>query len=302
LSTLAFVQIGIFIDAQSVDDFVDHVRATADAGFVSAWAPQIFGLDALTSLAIAGREVPGIALGTAVVPTYPRHPAALAIQALTTSAATGGRLTLGIGLSHQIVVENMWGLSFSKPARHMREYLSALIPLLQEKSGTFSGETVTALGQLQVPKDVPAPSVVVAALGPLMLKIAGTLADGTLTWMTGPKTVGSHIVPHLSEGADAAGRPSPRVIVALPVAVTEDEAGARETAGRVFAVYGHLPSYRAMLDREGAEGPPNVAIVGDESSVRAQIEHVFTQGATEFIAVPFFEQQRTLEVLAGLVG
>jgi F420-dependent oxidoreductase-like protein len=301
-STLSDVRIGIFIDAQDVQTFIDRVRTTKDAGFTSAWAPQIFGLDALTTLAMAGREVPDIALGTAVVPTYPRHPMTLGIQALTTQSAIGGRLTLGIGLSHQIVVENMWGISFDKPVRHMREYLAALMPLLRDKSVSFDGETLKAMGQLQLAKDIPPPAVLVAALGSLMLKLAGTVTDGTITWMTGPKTVGSHIVPHLTAAADAAGKPAPRVVVGLPVAVTDDEQSARELASRVFSIYGHLPSYRAMLDREGAEGPEHVAIVGDESSVRAQIEDLFTQGATELMAAPFFEQERTLELLASFAA
>jgi 5,10-methylenetetrahydromethanopterin reductase len=295
------VRIGVFLDSQTPDELVERIRSTKDAGFPSAWVPQIFGPDALTALAIAGREVPGIDLGTAVVPTYPRHPMMLAAQALTTQASTGGRLVLGIGLSHKPVVENMWGISFDKPARHMQEYLSALMPLLREKSVSFKGEAITAMGQLSLPGDIPAPPVLVAALGPRMLEIAGTLADGTITWMTGPKTVGSHIVPRITEAADNAGKPSPRVVVGLPVAVTDDEAAARELAATVFSVYGYLPSYRAMLDREGAEGPPNIVVAGNESSVRAQIEHVFTQGATEVMAAPFFEQQRTLDLLADLV-
>ncbi len=293
------VRIGLFVDAQRLDDFVERVRGAKDAGLASAWAPQIFGLDALTALAVAGREVDGIDLGTSVVPTYPRHPSALAIQALTTQSATDGRLTLGIGLSHQVVVENMWGYPFEKPARHMREYLSALMPQLHDKKVAFKGETVTAMGQLMV-GDVPAPEVVVAALAPRMLKLAGTLAEGTITWMTGAKTVGSHIVPQITAAADDAGRPAPRVVVELPVAVTDDESAARERAANVFAVYGGLPSYRAMLDREGAEGPADVAIVGSEASVRSQIEELFAQGATEFVAAPFDERERTLEALASI--
>lgn len=294
------MKLGLFIDTQSLDEFVPRIRSAADAGFASAWAPQIFGLDALTALAVAGREVPTIELGTAVVPTYPRHPMALASTALTAQAATQGRLTLGIGLSHKPVVENMWGISFDKPARHMEEYLSALMPLLKDKSVSFSGETIKAMGQMQV-SDIDAPSVVVAALGPKMLALAGSLTDGTITWMTGPKTIGSHIVPRLTEAADAAGRETPRVVVGLPVAVTEDESAARERAATVFSIYGHLPSYRAMLDREGAEGPADVAIVGSESSVRAQIEEVFSQGATEFMVAPFMEPQRTIDAVAKLL-
>ena len=292
--------IGVFIDSQDLGDFVERVAGLAEAGFDSAWAPQVFGIDALTALAVAGREVGGIRLGTAVVPTYPRHPSVMAIQALTTQAASGGRLTLGIGLSHQVVVENMWGISFERPARHMQEYLSALMPQLRDGSVSFKGETITSMGQLQV-SGVEAPSVVVAALGPRMLKIAGTLADGTITWMTGTQTVGNHIVPHVAKAAADAGLPEPRVVVALPVSVTTDEATARERAAAVFAIYGHLPSYRAMLDREGAEGPADVAIVGDAASVKAKIAAVFDAGATEFVAVPFFEPKRTLATLAELL-
>lgn len=291
------MDLGVFIDSQNLDDFVGRVKWAADAGFGSAWAPQVFGLDALTALAVAGREVPKIDLGTAVVPTYPRHPMALASTALTAQAATGGRITLGIGLSHKMVVENMWGISFDKPARHMEEYLSALMPLLKDKTCAYTGETIKAIGQIQA-KDVDAPSVVVAALGPKMLSIAGAMTDGTITWMTGPKTIGAHILPRITEAADKAERPTPRIVVGLPVAITDDEAAARERAATVFSIYGQLPSYRAMLDREGAGGPADVAIVGNESSVRAQIEEVFAQGATQFMVAPFIEPQRTLEAVA----
>ena len=294
------MRVGLFIGTQKLDDFVAEVRKAADLGFTSAWAPEIFGLDPLSALAVAGREVPGIEFGTGVVPIYPRHPMSLAMSALTTQAATGGRLSLGIGLSHQVVVENMWGYSFDKPARRMEEYLSALLPLLRDKAVTFEGETVKAMGQLQT-GDVPAPSVLLAALAPRMLSLAGTLTDGTVTWMTGPKTVGGHVVPRLTEAADKAGRPPPRVVVALPTAVTDEVDAARERAANAFVIYGGLPSYRTMLDREGAEGPADVAIVGDEAAVRGQIEEVFAQGATEFVLVPFAERERTLATVAEMV-
>src|SRR3954451_24723594 len=147
-----------------VDGIVEHARTAADEGFASYWLPQIFGYDAITVLSIVGREVGGIELGTAVVPTYPRHPMMLAAQSLTASAASNGRFTLGIGLSHQIVIEGMFGYSFEKPARHMREYLSILMPLLHEGSVNFSGETLTYRGPVQIPAE-PCP-VVIAALAP----------------------------------------------------------------------------------------------------------------------------------------
>jgi len=180
----------------------------------------------------------------------------------------------------------------------MREYLSVLLPLLRDKSVSFQGQTMKVMGQLQ--SDVSPPPVLLAALAPRMLALAGSMCDGTVTWMTGPKTVGSYIVPSITRAADDAGRPSPRVVVALPVAVTDDEAATRERAGNAFVIYGQLPSYRAMLDREGAPTPADAAIVGSAASVRTQIEEVFAQGATEFVGVPFAEREPTLEVLADL--
>ncbi|MGH9186331.1 MAG: TIGR03564 family F420-dependent LLM class oxidoreductase, partial [Acidimicrobiales bacterium] len=221
-----------------------QIERAADEGFASAWMAQIFGLDALTTLAVAGRDVPGVELGTAVVPTYPRHPVALAQQALTTQLALDGRLALGIGLSHQLVIEGMYGYSFDKPARHMQEYLSVLLPLLDEGSASFQGETVKAQVGLTAPRSAPVP-VLLAAMAPRMLRLAGAVAAGTILWMTGPATLESHIVPTITGAADKAGRPAPRIVCVLPVCVTDDVAAARERAARVFAIYGQLPSYRA---------------------------------------------------------
>ena len=301
------MEIGVFVEntrtvdgSADLDAYIARVQEVAAAGISSVWSPQIFGFDALTALAIAGREVPSVRLGTAVVPTYPRHPMVLAQSALTTSFACGGRLTLGIGLSHQVVVENMWGYSFDKPARHMEEYLSALLPILRGEAVNVRGATVTAAGQLQVPPGTDVP-VVVAALGPKMLALAGSTTAGTVTWMTGPETIGSHIAPLLRQAADAAGRGAPRVVCALPVCVTDDAGAARAKAAQAFRNYGYLPSYRAMLDREGAAGPADVAIVGDAATVKAAIAQVFEKGATEFVAVPFDHVEATTETVAELV-
>ena len=298
------MQIGVFVDNSgrngSIDAFVDRVGAIRERGFRSVWTPQVFGLDALTAIAVAGREVRDVTFGTAVVPTYPRHPMALAAQARTTALATSGRLVLGIGLSHQVVIEGMYGFSFEKPARHMREYLSILLPLLREGTVAFEGETLKGMGQLQT-ATVPDVPVVLAGLGPIMLRLAGSVADGTVTWMTGPNTVADHIAPSISSAARDAGRSAPRVVVALPTAVTDDPDGARAKAAKVFAVYGQLPSYRAMLDREGAAGPADVVIAGSEAEVRGRIEAVFESGATEFVAVPFDDDQRTLDLVASML-
>ena len=287
-----------------VSSVVAAARDAADQGFSSFWLPQIFQLDALTALAVVGRDVPGISLGTSVVPTYPRHPMVLAQQALTVQSATGNRLMLGIGLSHQIVVEGMWGYSFDKPARHMREFLSVLQPLLAGESVGFEGETLKGNGQLDV-GGAQAPPVLLAALAPRMLELAGARTDGTITWMTGPATVESHIVPSISKAAEGAGRPAPQVVVGLPVCVTDDPDGARERAAKLFAGYGFLPSYRAMLDKEGAEGPADVALVGDEATVEAAIGRIGDAGGTDFAAAEFpgsdDERRRTRDLLRSLL-
>ena len=260
-------------------------RAEAD-GFASYWAPQIFGHDALTALAVIGREVPRIELGTSVVPTYPRHPMMMAQQALTVNAAAGGRLCLGIGLSHQIVVESMWGMSFDKPVRHMREYLEVMMPLLEGKPVSHAGEAFNVNGGVSVPGGTR-PNVVIAALGEQMLKVTAALADGTLTWCTGPQTLANHTIPTLKAAADKAGRDSTRVIAALPVCVTNDREAALKRAAQVFVVYGQLPSYRAMLDKEGAAGPADIAIIGSASEVADRIMALAEIGVTDFAAVEF---------------
>jgi F420-dependent oxidoreductase-like protein len=249
--------------------------------------------------------VPRIELGTSVVPTYPRHPMMLAQQGLTVSSACGGRLCLGIGLSHQIVIENMMGMSFEKPVRHLREYLSVLMPLVRGEPVGFDGEVFRVHAALAVPGSQPFP-VVVAALGPQMLRVTGQLADGTLTWCTGPNTLRDHIVPTIREAATEAGRAVPRVIAALPVCVTEDKAGLHERAANVFAVYGQLPSYRAMLDREGVAGPADLAIAGSEQEVQDRIGALADIGVTDFAAVEVGgdpdEAARTRNALRELVA
>jgi F420-dependent oxidoreductase-like protein len=264
---------------------------------------NIFGLDALTALAVAGSQVPGIELGTAVVPTYPRHPAALAQQALTVAAATDGRLALGVGTSHQIVIESMFGCDFGKPVGHTREYLSILRPLLHGQPAKVRGEQLSGDVGLTTPGPTPVP-LLLAALGPRMLRLAAELADGTVLWMTGPATVRSYIVPTITAAAEALGRPSPRVVCILPICVTSDPDAARAAAAKVFAIYGQLPSYRAMLDREGAAGPADVALVGDEASVEAQLADLADAGVTDFVAGEFGRGEdavRTRRLLTSLL-
>ncbi|MDQ1383994.1 MAG: 5,10-methylenetetrahydromethanopterin reductase [Actinomycetota bacterium] len=294
------MKIGIFggdTAGRSVDDVVTDARAAEADGFSSYALPQIFALDAMGVLGIVGREIPRIELQTGVVPTYGRHPLTMAQQALTVQAASGGRFVLGIGLSHQMVIENMFGLSFDKPVRHMREYLAVLMPLIHEGKVSFRGETISTEASIGVEPRVPCP-VLVAALGEQMLKLAGTVADGTVTWMTGPATLASHTVPIIAAAAAAAGRPAPRIATSLPICVTNDVDGARERAARDFQVYGFLPSYRAMLDREGAEGPADVAMVGDAATVEKQVHALADAGVTEYVASIYGSRDERAETRA----
>ena len=269
-----------------IDGLIAQARRAEADGFASGWLANIFGTDAIMGAAFCAHATTRLELGTAVVPTYPRHPHAMAQQALTAQAAAGGRFTLGIGLSHQMVIESMFGCSFAKPYTHMKEYLAVLAPLVRTGSVAFAGEEFRVNASVSVPGSTPCP-ILVAALAPRMLALAGREADGTITWMTGPKTIREHTAPRICEAAAKAGRPAPRIVVGLPVAVTRDVAAARASAARGFQIYGALPSYRRMLDLEGAEGPESVVIVGDESAVEGQLAGLAAAGATDFMAVPF---------------
>jgi len=282
------MKIGIFGGATdgTIDDLVSEATQVERDGFASYWVSQIFSHDALTVLAIIGRSVPRIELGTSVVPTYPRHPMMIAQQSHTVNAAIDGRLCLGIGLSHKVVIESMMGMSYDKPVRHLREYLSILGPLSKTQKVSFTGEVYSTHAELAIAGATPF-GIVVAALGEQMLRVTAAMADGTLTWCTGPETLASHIVPTIRAAAVEFGRPAPRVIAALPVCVTNDVAAARERAARVFAIYGQLPSYRAMLDREGASGPADVGIFGTKSEVEDRIMALDEIGVTDFAAVEF---------------
>ncbi len=287
----------------AIDEVLDGARAAADAG-LDLWMAQLSDIDALTALAVVGHAVPGLRFGTAVVPTYPRHPMVMAMQALTVQAASGGRLTLGIGLSHRVVIEGAYGVSFDKPIRHIREYLEILMPLLHTGRAAFEGEELTArtLGPMRV-AGAAAPQVIVAALGTQMLNLAGRLADGTALWLVGPKTLADHVVPTISKAAATAGRPAPRVVLGVPVSVTADPDGARDRATTAFGFYDNLPSYKAMLDKEGAAGPADVAVVGDEETVAAELRRFGDLGATDVSAATFgssAERARTVALLADL--
>lgn len=270
---------------------VAHAREADEQGFACYWLAQFLSLDALTALTAIAAQAPRIDLGTAVVPMYGRHPLVLALQALTVQAATGGRLQLGIGLSHRPIVEDQMGLTYEPPARFAREYLAALDGLLREGAAHYQGEIVRCEVDIVRISEAP-PPLLLAALGPKMLDLAGEATDGTNLWLAGPNVVRDHVAPRLREAATRAGRPAPRILAGLPICVTDDAAGAREDMQRAYGGTSAFASYRDLLGREGASGPEDVAIIGDEEAVGARLDELEAAGVTELVAM---ERCRTQE-------
>ena len=298
------MRIGAMIGADGTKSSIDAVVQLGTdieaAGLDHVWLANIFAYDAITALTLIGRATTRLRLGTAVTPTFPRHPTALAQQAMTAAAATDNRFTLGIGLSHKVVIEDMLGLSYDAPAKHMREYLSVLMPLVRGETANHRGELYRVYGfALDIP-GVESLPVVVAALGPQMIKLTAELADGTNTWMVGPKTMEEHIIPSFN----AAGRTDPEIVAGMPIVLTTKVDAAKEAIAKQLTVYGQLPSYRAMLDREGAAGPADIAIVGDENQLRGQIKRFEDMGVSDFNAAIMDVEEgaysRTLEFLGSL--
>ena len=280
-------------------DIVGDVVAAEAEGFGSAWTVHFSrGVDALSVLAVAGTRTSRIDLGVGIVPTYPRHPLALAQQAATAQAFCGGRLTLGVGVSHRPVIEDLHGLAYQQPAAHLRDYLSVLVPLLREGSVCYRGNFYEVDGGFTVPGTSPV-SVLVGALSPLMVQAAGELADGVVTWLAGPRTLGEQIIPRLHRAAGnwaagnwaAAGRAAPRAVAALPVALASgpgtDSAAARRTADEVFARYTGFDNYRRLLDREGATSPGALAVTGTAAEIEKQLSRLAGLGVTELWPIIF---------------
>lgn len=267
---------------------VDHAAEAESAGFSSYWLAQLGAPDALTVIAMMGARTSTIELGTAVIPTWPRHPLMLAGQALTVQDAIGDRLALGVGLAHKSSVESTLKIPFVTPAKHMAEYLDVLLPVLHDRKVSASGDIWSAEVENLGGAPAPAPRVLLAAMGPRMLRLAGGRTDGAILWLSGPKAVAEQIKPALDAAAADAGRPAPRIVASVPVCVTKDPARVRGVIAAVLAGYNDLPSYRGVMDTEGAGGPEDVSIVGDADEVRAGLDAFASAGATDFAALEFF--------------
>ncbi len=283
------MRIGLPGFATTADQIVKQAQQAEADGFKALWYPSaVFG-DPLVAIGLAGRATTTIEFGTSVLVTYVCHPALMANRAAAAAAAIGtpGRFTLGVGPSHQPVIEGMFGLSYASPGRHTDEYAQILTRLLRGEQVSFAGEEFhvnvgppALVGGAEVP-------VLLSALGPRLLRVAGQHAAGTITWMANAKAIEEHVAPLIGKAASDAGRPDPRIVAGLPVAVHDDTAEARSAAAEQFVIYGQLPNYQRILERGGAGSPAEAAIVGDEAEVTAQIRALFDAGATDLWAAPF---------------
>ena len=306
------MRMGLFIggigSAGSLESQITQILEAEKDGFHSLWAAHIMDVDIMSMMCLAAERTSRIEMGTAVTPTFLRHPIAMAQQALTVQSIAGGRFTLGIGVNHKPVVEDRLGMEFHRPAQHMKEYLDIVRTLSKYGTVDYSGQIFSANTQFTILECSHIP-VLLAALGPRMLKIAGETADGTITWMTGVQTLKTYIVPTINRAAEDAGRDNPRIVAAVPVAVTKDRPAAFRQANDYFGRYGQLPSYRAMLDREGVESPAEMALVGDEEEVAEQLRAYADAGTTDMAAQiypvgpdPHESIARSRNLLRSLIG
>jgi len=282
------VRIGLTGGGATVDKVVHQAQQAEDEGFTSLWYASLVTGDPLVAMAIAGRETSGIELGTAVLQTYPCHPVLQANRAASVVDAMGrAGFTLGIGPSHQPLVEDGLGLSYDHPGRSTEEYVRILTGVLRGEAVDFDGADWSAhtAGRAVAPAH-PVP-VLVSALGPRLLRLAGEVADGTVLWMAPPRAIGEHVAPRVRAAAEAAGRPTPRIVAGLPVAVHDDVAEARDAAAASSGMYAGMENYRRILELGGADSPAAAAIVGDEISVAAQLQGVLDAGATDIWAAAF---------------
>jgi F420-dependent oxidoreductase-like protein len=283
------VRIGLPGLGSTIDRVVRQAEQAEADGFTSLWYTSGLLGDPLVAIALAGRATSKIELGTAVLQTYACHPTLLAGRAASVASAIGtpGRFTLGVGPSHKPLIEDALGLSYATPGRHTEEYVQVIAPLLSGEGVGFTGEEFRVNAEPPPLVDGAEIPVLVSALAPRLLRVAGEHTAGTIPWMANATAIKEHIAPRIRKAAADAGRPEPRIVAGLPVAVHDDVAEARSVAAEVFAVYGTLPNYQRILERGEASGPADAAIVGDEASVAAQIESLFEAGATDVWAAPY---------------
>jgi 5,10-methylenetetrahydromethanopterin reductase len=267
---------------------IERLRADArwadEAGLAAVWIPQIPDeLDALTAAALVGTETSRIEIGTAVVPVQPRHPIALAQQALSTQAVCGGRLTLGLGVSHHWIIDEMLGLSYERPAATLRAHLDVLDQAL---AGPGTVDVENELFRVHNPLDItditPTP-VLLAALGPVMLRLAGERSDGTILWLADERAIAGHIAPRITGAAEAAGRPAPRIVAGVPVCLCRDSEvdAAVDRANRLLSEAEVSPNYQRLLDQGDAREVGDILAAGSEVAIEKRLRAFADAGATD---------------------
>ena len=298
---------------------VDRLRADArwaeEAGLATVWIPQIPDeFDALTAATLAGAETSRIEIGTAVVPVQPRHPLALAQQALSTQAVCGGRLSLGLGVSHHWVIDEMLGLPYQHLAPTMRAHLDVIEPALR---GPGTVDVRNELFRVHSPLDVtditPTP-VLLAALGPMMLRLAGERTDGTILWLADERAIATHIAPRITQAAEAAGRPAPRIVAGIPVCLCRDDEvdAAVERTNRLLSEAEVSPNYQRLLDQGDAREVGDILAAGGEAAIEKRLRAFADAGVTDISVrvVPLgtgrdellASMRRTRELLAALAS
>ena len=283
------MRIGLPGAGRSVDDIVGRVERDEADGFTSVWFASAVAGDPLVAIALAGRATSRIELGTSVLQSYTTHPALMAMRSAAVVAAMGspGRFTLGIGPSHRPVIEDMLGMDYDTAGRHTDEYVRIVATLLRGEAVSADGDEFRVRAgapELLEGAEIP---VLVSALGPRLLRVAGEHTAGTILWMANARSIETHVAPRIRKAAAGAGRPPPRIVAGLPVAVHDDTDEAREVAAKQFAGYGMLPNYQRILAHGGVDGPADAAICGDETAVAGQIEGLIAAGATDVWAAPF---------------
>ncbi|GHD24500.1 putative monooxygenase (luciferase-like) [Streptomyces galbus] len=283
------VTVGVALNAadapNQVDATVELAREAAAAGLRSAWFGQTFGADSPQLAALVGREVPGLHVGTSAIPVFGRHPLLVSSQAQTAQAATHGRYHLGLALGTKPLTETGFGLPYERPIARLREFLTALRQLTEHGTADFQGELLTARTPLpaRVPGAEGGVPLLVAAMGPQALRASGELADGILPYLAGPRALADHIVPALTRAAEAAGRPAPRVVALVFGVVTDDADAVRAEALERLAFYEQFPSYARVIELSGARRAADVAVIGDERTVEAEVRRYRDAGATEVV-------------------
>ncbi|MEU5043259.1 TIGR03564 family F420-dependent LLM class oxidoreductase [Streptomyces griseorubiginosus] len=281
--------VGVALNASDapnqVDATVQLAQEAAAAGLRSAWFGQTFGADSPQLAAIVGREVPGLQVGTSAIPVFGRHPLLVAGQAQTAQAATHGRYHLGLALGTKLLTETGFGLPFERPIARLREFLTALRQVTETGTADFQGELLTA--RTPIPARVPGAEggvpVLVAAMGPQALRVSGELADGILPYLAGPRALAEHIVPAVTAAAEAAGRPAPRIVALVPGVVTDDADAVRAKANENLKFYEQIPSYARVIELSGARRAADLAVIGDEKAVEAEVRRYRDAGATEVV-------------------